>query len=130
MSCKVMIVDDDANIRLKVKEILERHGIATCMAETGYICLENFKNGFQGLVLMDAAMPELDGWDTVSRLVSEGYINNAIVCMITGYSEPSSKMDVLKEHVIDYIVKPFSIQELVETVQNYLAYFENNRVGD
>ena len=126
MECKVLIVDDDPIIRRKTKEILDRHQISACAVESGLACIEKFQNGFRGLVLMDASMPELDGWDTVAKLVEDGYMDRAVICMLTGQSEPSSKMASLKEYVIDYILKPFSIQDLVSTVQNYVSYFHDH----
>ena len=125
MECKVLIVDDDPILRRKTKEILSRHQILACAAESGQECIKMFQNGFRGLVLMDASMPDLDGWDTVAKLVEDGYMDHAVICMLTGQSEPSSKMASLKEYVIDYIRKPFSIKDLVSTVQNYVPFFHD-----
>jgi len=89
---------------------------------SGKECLKVLEKGFKGLILLDGVMPEMDGWDTVEEIVESGFINDVTICMLTGVEEPDSKMDALKEYVLDYIRKPFDTQKLMALVKEYLSY--------
>jgi len=120
----ILVVDDDPSVLYTVKHILERADLKVRTASSGKECLKVLQKGFKGLVLMDVVMPEMDGWDTVKEIVERGFINDVIICMLTGQEEPDSKMDALKEYVLDYIRKPFDTQKLVALAKEYLSYLK------
>ncbi|MFQ5964697.1 MAG: response regulator [Candidatus Scalinduaceae bacterium] len=124
MNKKVMIVDDDPSIRETVKIVLGAGGYSICAVESGMECLDKLRNGFRGLILMDIMMPEMDGWDTIAAIEDEGLHGGNVICMLTAVNAPGPKMEKLTECVIDYVRKPFTSEELLETVAEYIGYVQ------
>jgi CheY-like chemotaxis protein len=124
MDKQIMIVDDDPSIRETVEIVLSAGGYSVCVAESGKECLEKLKNGFRGLILMDIMMPEMDGWDTISAIEDEGLHGGNVICMLTAVHDPGPKLEKLTEYVMDYVRKPFTSEELLGTVAEYIAYVQ------
>lgn len=116
----ILVVDDDEDILFTVKSIFKRHSVPIIIAKSGNECLEILDKGFKGVVLMDIMMPGMDGWDTIREIVDRGYADDLIISMFTAKDVPDTKMEYLKEYVIDYITKPFEPQDLIRTVDEYL----------
>lgn len=116
----IMVVDDDEDILFTIRSIFKKHSVPVIIAKSGVECLEHLKNGFRGVVLMDVMMPGMDGWDTIKEIVNRGYADDLIISMFTAKDVPDTKMEYLKEYVIDYITKPFEPQELIDIVDDYL----------
>jgi len=76
------------------------------------------------LILMDIMMPELDGWDTISAIEDEGLHGGNVICMLTALNDPGPKPEKLTEYVMDYVRKPFTSEELLETVAEYIEYVQ------
>ncbi len=122
MSKKVMIVDDDPSILISVREVLELAGFDVLTVDSGSKCIEELKKGFKGVILMDVMMPGMDGWDTIQEIVNNNLLEGNIVAMLTAKDIPDEKMEEVKEYVLDYITKPFDIDELIATVDEYFDY--------
>jgi len=116
----ILVVDDDEDILFTVKSIFKRQSVPVLIAKSGKECLEILDKGFRGVVLMDIMMPGMDGWDTIREIVDRGYADDLIISMFTAKDVPDTKMEYLKEYVIDYITKPFEPQDLIETINEYL----------
>jgi DNA-binding response OmpR family regulator len=116
----ILVVDDDEDILFTVRSIFKRHTVPVIIAKSGAECLEQLEKGFQGVVLMDIMMPGMDGWDTIKEIVEKGYADNLIISMFTAKDVPDTKMEYLKEYVMDYITKPFEPNELISIVDDYL----------
>jgi DNA-binding response OmpR family regulator len=121
-SRQIMIVDDDLYILEVIKELFESEGIDVVTADSGDACLAELERGFRGVILMDIMMPRKDGWDTISEMIDRDLIEGNIVAMLTAKDVPDVKLEYLKEHVIDYITKPFDADEIVAIVKGYLDY--------
>jgi len=122
MEKNVMVVDDDLAVLNTVKRILEYAGFQVMAVDSGAACLKALKNGFHGLILMDVVMPEMDGWETIQTIVDQGLAKDNIICMLTAKETPDSRMDLLKEYILDYITKPFAAQQLIDIVTEYIDY--------
>ncbi len=116
----IMVVDDDEDILFTVRSIFKRHPATVVTAKSGKECLEELEKGFRGVVLMDIMMPGMDGWDTIKEIVDRGYSDELLISMFTAKDVPDTKMEYLKEYVIDYITKPFEPQDLIRIVNEYL----------
>ena len=119
---KVMIVDDDAHIRIAVRTILKDAGYEVVNAENGAVCIEQLRSGFSGLILLDIMMPDMDGWDTISKILEEDLFQRIVIVMLTAKDVPDSKMIGLQEWVVDYITKPFDPDDLVSRVRHYTGF--------
>jgi DNA-binding response OmpR family regulator len=122
LKIKVMIVDDDSHIRIAVRTILKDAGYDVVNAESGSVCLSILRSGFSGLILLDIMMPEMDGWDTISKILEEDLFQNIVIVMLTAKDVPDSKMIGLQEWVMDYVTKPFDPDNLVSRVRYYTGF--------
>ena len=120
----IMVVDDDPSIRSTVDIILRTKGYSICAVESGERCLNRLREGFSGLILMDIMMPEMDGWDTITAIEDEGLHGGNVICMLTAVHDPGPKLEKLTESVMDYVRKPFTSKELLETVAEYIEYVQ------
>ncbi len=120
MNKNVLVVDDEPSVQYSIKRILEEAGMSVTSAGSGKECLEKLREGYKGLILMDIMMPDMDGWDTIQTIVDEQLDVGNIICMLTGKEVPDKNMDKLKEHILDYITKPFDNKKLIDVVSHYL----------
>ncbi|MBN1823742.1 MAG: response regulator [Endomicrobiales bacterium] len=127
MSKQIMIVDDEPVVREMISRYFARQGLDALAADGCDQCIEYFKNGFKGVVLMDLIMPGKDGWDTINEIIKQGYSDSAVIVLLTASTKyPPSKAMSIKQHVTDYIPKPVRLEVLDECVKNYLKYFDKS----
>lgn len=119
---RVMVVDDDAFILEVMVELLEPEGIGVVTVESGDACIAELEKGFRGIILMDIMMPGKDGWKTVEEMIARDLMEGNIIAMLTAKDAPDAELECLKEHVIDYITKPFEPDDIVALVTGYLNY--------
>ncbi|MEC0167629.1 response regulator transcription factor [Paenibacillus graminis] len=129
---KVLVVDDDANIRELVRLYLEDEGIEVVQKGNGAKALEYAENHPPDLVVLDIMMPGMDGWALCARLRELG---DMPVLMITAKGEPADRIKGFKLGTDDYLVKPFDPMELALRVKALLkryriAYSQTIRLGD
>jgi len=129
MNRRIMIVDDNEYVRASVDIICESAQLELTSAASGPECLKQLEEGFRGVILMDIMMPDMDGWDTIRAMVERGLYQGNIIVMLTGMGEPDSKMEGLQEYVSDYMTKPFSPDELLDSLEYYLTLL-NTPAGD
>lgn len=114
---RILVVDDDADIRGLVKELLERRGFAVTLASDGKEALQEFYGGRPDLVLLDVGMPGMDGWTTLERIRE---LSDVPVVMLTARSEELEKTRGLRAGADDYVTKPFGRQELLARIDALL----------
>jgi len=114
---RVLVVDDDADIRGLVQELLERAGYQVLTAPDGREALKLLYGERPDLVILDAAMPVLDGWQTLERIRD---LSDVPVLMLTARAGELDKVRGLKAGADDYITKPFGRQELLARVEAQL----------
>jgi DNA-binding response OmpR family regulator len=73
---------------------------------------------------MDVMMPEINGWETVRKIVENGYYEGSLIFMLTALETPDEIIEDLQKYVVDYLTKPFEPKELVSTCQTYLSYLK------
>ena len=121
MPDRIMLVDDDPAIQRVVSIILSGAGYDFCVANSGRECVEEMRNGFKGLVLMDIMMPEMDGWDTIAMMVEENLIDGVAICMFSALRDTVSKDPTLERHVVGRLPKPFTCDELLGSVRDCIS---------
>src|SRR5438876_8524104 len=114
---RVLVIDDDADIRGLVTELLERAGLSVEQAEDGRSGLRALHKTPPDLVVLDVSMPDLDGWQTLERIRD---LSEVPVLMLTARGEELERVRGLKAGADDYVVKPFGRQELVARVEALL----------
>ncbi len=114
---RILVVDDDEDIRLLVRELLERSGYEVVEAADGREALKLMYTTPPALVLLDITMPDLDGYQTLERIRD---LSDVPVAMLTARSQELEKVRGLSAGADDYIAKPFGRQELLARVQALL----------
>jgi len=114
---RILVIDDEADIRQAVTLMLGRAGYEVIEAANGREGLRRFHAETPDLVLLDVAMPELDGWQTLDRLRD---MSEVPVLMLTARGLESDRVRGLDAGADDYLVKPFSGQELLARIRAIL----------
>ncbi|ASF40912.1 MULTISPECIES: response regulator [Halobacillus] len=120
MSNKILIVDDQAGIRLLLEEILKSEGYETVSAKTGKQACELAEQQSIDLVIMDYNLPIMNGSEVLSHLDEIGF--TAPVLIITGRSRESIEKTMEYSFVQEIILKPFDIHKLKEMVSGTLTH--------
>ena len=115
MKARILVVDDENNIREVVEQYLRREGYDTVAAADGEEALERAADA--DLVVLDLMLPRLDGIEVCRRIRAE---RDVPVIMLTAKSEEIDKLLGLGVGADDYVTKPFSPRELVARVQAVL----------
>ncbi len=116
---KVLIVDDEAEVRRLLQEFLSLRGYDVVLAGSGMEALEAVDAQKPDLVLLDVAMPEMDGVETLGRIVA---LEPALpVIMVTANTDISVTSKLLAMGAVDYIPKPFDLEYLDQAVSIQLA---------
>ena len=117
----VMLVDDDPAIQRVVSILLSGAGYDLSIVDSGRKCLDELRDGFKGLILMDIMMPELDGWDTIGVMVEEGLVDGAAICLFSALHDTVPRDSDLERYIIGRLPKPFTCDELLNSVRECLA---------
>ncbi|MEU8343615.1 response regulator transcription factor [Spirillospora sp. NPDC048832] len=117
-SRRVLVVDDEANIRDLIEVALRFHGFATATAATGEEALRAARRERPDLVLLDVMLPGTDGFEVCRRLRADG--DQVPVIFLTAKDTPSDTVTGLTLGGDDYVTKPFSIEALIARVRAVL----------
>jgi DNA-binding response OmpR family regulator len=110
---RILVVDDDDDIRGLLRALLERAGHDVTEASDGRAGLRELYAGSPDLVILDVGMPGLDGWATLERIRE---VSDVPILMLTARDAELERVRGLKGGADDYVVKPFGRQELVARV--------------
>jgi DNA-binding response OmpR family regulator len=110
---RILVVDDDDDIRGLLRTLLERAGHEVSDAPDGREGLRRLYADSPDLVILDVAMPGLDGWATLERIRE---VTDVPVLMLTARDAELERVRGLQSGADDYVVKPFGRQELVARV--------------
>ena len=110
MTYRILIVEDQAEIRNVVAKYLEKEGYIVHAAKDGFEALTLFGSNTIHLVLLDIMMPGIDGFEVLNEIRQ---ISDVPVIMLTARHEEVDRVRGFKTGVDDYVVKPFSTKELI-----------------
>ena len=120
MPKKVMVVDDEEDIRVSVGQVLEISGYEVIKAENGTDCLQKLEHITPDLVILDIMMPGMSGWDVAARIKEHDTWRTIPIVFLTAKGdEMSVGMGSLASE--EYIVKPFEVRKLKESVEKILG---------
>jgi two-component system KDP operon response regulator KdpE len=119
---RILVVDDEPRMIRFIRLNLEHDGYDVAEAADGLAALRQVRDALPDLVLLDVAMPELDGFETL-RLLRE--ISSLPVIMLTARGEEDDRVRGLELGADDYVTKPFSPRELVSRVRAVLRRTES-----
>ena len=111
---KILIVDDEVNMRLVLKTMLKKEGYDVETAADGLEALALLKRHDVTACVTDLRMPKLDGMGLLNRMVEE--YPSIPVIIITAHGTVATAVDALKKGAFDYITKPFDQEELKNVI--------------
>jgi DNA-binding response OmpR family regulator len=117
MTDRVLLIEDDADIALGVRTVLDRSGFAVTTAAEGREGLRVFHTERPDIVILDVGLPEMDGWTVLERIRE---LSEVPVLMLTAHGHESDKVRGLRGGADDYLTKPFGNAEFVARVQALL----------
>jgi len=113
---RVLVIDDEAPIRLLCRVNLEAEGMEVLEASDGPTGLEKARNDDPDVILLDVMMPGLDGWQVAEELLDSERTNSIPIVFLTARAEVRDRARGLDLGGIDYVTKPFNPVELAPLV--------------
>ena len=126
---KLLLIDDDPNLILLVKDYLEFRGYNVVTAENGREALEVLDQNIPDMIICDVMMPEMDGYSLVKHIREEPHTNTIPVLFLSAKGQSQDRVKGLNEGADVYMVKPFEPEELVAQVESSLKQIKRLSQG-
>ena len=123
-SKSILVVDDDQQMRAAMKEAVIRMGYNTVVAEDPVEALRKLDDLSVSMIITDMKMPKMDGLSFIKEAKKK--IGSLPILVITGYGTIENAVDVMKEGVCDYLMKPFSFEDLTGRIESIMSRDGNN----
>lgn len=121
MTYRILVIDDEQDIRHLVALIAEAAGHEVVQACNGVEGLHALDDGMFDLVILDIMMPDMDGWEVCRMIKNRPETCDLPVLFLTVRSQPLDKVIGLEVvHADDYLTKPFERRELLAAIQRLL----------
>jgi DNA-binding response OmpR family regulator len=124
MSTRVLVIDDEAPIRLLCRVNLEAEGMEVLEAADGPSGLEKARSETPDVILLDVMMPGLDGWRVAEELLDDKRTSAIPIVFLTARAELRDRARGLDLGGVDYVTKPFNPVELAPLVRDLLVRVE------
>jgi DNA-binding response OmpR family regulator len=118
---RVLVIDDEAPIRLLCRVNLEAEGMEVSEAEDGAQGLVLAREEQPDVILLDVMMPGLDGWEVLQRLLDDDRTREIPIVFLTARAELRDRARGLELGGVDYVTKPFNPVELAPLVKDLIA---------
>ena len=127
---RVLVIDDEAPIRLLCRVNLEAEGMHVTEAGDGATGLDLARNDSPDVVLLDVMMPGLDGWRVAEELLSDERTNRIPIIFLTARAEFRDHARRLDIGGVDYVTKPFHPLELATLVRALLSQTDRGELDE
>jgi DNA-binding response OmpR family regulator len=117
MSKKILVVDDEDDILHFLELVLREKGYEVTTASGGHEALTKAQLERPNLILLDIMMPQMDGWEVLKLLRVDEETADIPVAMLSARTEAKDRVQGLQEGAIDYICKPFALQDLLMKIE-------------
>ncbi|MGB9671544.1 MAG: response regulator [Candidatus Bathyarchaeales archaeon] len=122
---RILIVDDDENIRKVLTTILEDEGYVIEAVENGKRAIEKTKKSFYNLVLIDIRLPDMEGTELLTKMKHAVPKTRKII--ITGYPTLQNAIEAVNKGADAYVLKPFDMDSVLQTIRDQLKKQEEER---
>jgi len=120
----ILLVEDDILLGTSIKELLEGHNFNVKWVKNGMDALAVLKSNTPDIIISDLTMPIVDGNELLVRIRSMEALDEVPFIVLTANPLYEKKIETLENGVNDYLMKPFSIKELILRIENLLGYKE------
>lgn len=117
----ILVVDDNHDNRTIIAQMLKISGYQTICATDGLHALELAASEMPDLILMDLAMPKLDGWGATERLKADPGLSHVPVIAVTGHVTHNEISRAIRVGCADYLAKPIDYETMILKVRTYIA---------
>jgi DNA-binding NtrC family response regulator len=117
-AARILIIDDDENIRKVLETILEDEGYIVETADTAKKGIERNEKAFYNLALIDVRLPDMEGIELLSKLRSTKPKMRKII--VTGYPTLQNAIAAVNKGADAYVMKPFEVEKILQTIQEQL----------
>ena len=121
MAQTILVADDEPSILLSLQFLLQKAGYQVRTARDGEEALKAVEAAAPDLILLDAMMPKRDGYDVCQSLRADPAYRDIPIIMLTAKGRDIERQKGLALGATDYVTKPFSTRDLVETVRKHLG---------
>jgi DNA-binding NtrC family response regulator len=122
---RILVVDDDENIRTTLTTILEDEGYIVDVAKDGNEAVKKSKAAFYNVALIDIRLPDMEGIELLTRM--RDTIPKVRKIILTGYPSMQNAIDAVNRKADAYIVKPVNVEKLLGTIREQLKLQENEK---
>lgn len=112
MSKKILLADDEEDVKIIIKMFLETRGYTVCTAFDGLDAMDQARTERPDAILLDVMMPVLDGFEVCRQLKANPETANIPVIMLSAASHSEQIQKGLNAGAVDYLVKPFEPEQL------------------
>lgn len=126
---KILVADDDPNVREVIRFALSKAGYAVVIADNGVLALSQFAREQPAMLVLDILMPEMDGLEVCRRLRADSRSTATPILFVSSRDDEVDKIIGLEMGGDDYLAKPFSPRELVARVKAILRRSSAPRVA-
>ncbi|MDM8557810.1 response regulator [Candidatus Parabeggiatoa sp. HSG14] len=121
MTNKILIVDDEPNNLDVLRNCLRDAGFKVIAAKDGKDAIKRITHIKPDIILLDIIMPGMDGFETCSRLKQNEVTKDTPIIFITAKTESVDKVKGLEIGAVDYIIKPFQLEEVIARINKHLT---------
>jgi DNA-binding NtrC family response regulator len=124
-NARILLIDDDKNIRQTLAIVLKEEGYFVETAETGKEAIEKSFAGFYNLAIVDWRLPDIEGTVLITQL-KETTPKMAKI-MLTGYPSMNNAIEAVNQHADAFLVKPVDVEELLKKIRELLILQQENK---
>ncbi|MEM3798214.1 MAG: response regulator [Candidatus Bathyarchaeia archaeon] len=124
-NARILIVDDDENIRKVLAMILEDEGYTVDQAETAKQAIEKTRRNFYNVALIDIRLPDMEGIELLTKIKDTMPRMRKII--VTGYPTLQNAIEAVNRGADAYILKPFDVNKVLATIKEQLRKQEEER---
>ncbi len=119
MNENILVVDDDTDVRKTLSSILSKEGYSVETVESGKQAIRATEKSHFDAALIDIKLPDMEGTELLHRLEEEQ--PHMVKIIITGFPTLENAMKTVNEGADGYVLKPFDVQKLLETIRKHLT---------
>ena len=119
---RILVIEDNEDNLSLMRLLLERANYEVLVASNGFAGLELARAEQPNLILLDLAMPELDGWEVATELKNDIVTRDIPIIVVTAHALPKDRERAAEAGCDAFIVKPFSVSKLINEIENLLDW--------
>ena len=125
-AARILVVDDQRDILDLTATVLAAGGYGVTAVDSGVEALDRLARETFDLVLLDINMPEMDGWETLRLIRADELLADLPVVMFSVKGELRDKVQGMQEGALDYITKPFEVDQLLSRVRQVIESIDGD----